>query len=191
MLLAAAVGALPPVAARCAAADGVSTSSVCAQPVAPRQQRRDGHSSALPLNRSRRPRFAVGGVRWGQKPARPRRGSAAPPLCPCFAVLGGSRRRAGRSAGSRRPTCLVAVAVGSSRPPPPPSPPSPVLLRAAAVGGACFRRPKGRPLRAPPLPPRPPFFRRGRGALVCAAAGIDVVAGMRPGHYMWCFIQWK
>ena len=36
-------------------------------------------SSALPLNRARRPRFADGGVRWGQKPARPLRGSAAPP----------------------------------------------------------------------------------------------------------------
>lgn len=36
-------------------------------------------SSALPLNRARRPRFADGGGRWGQKPARPLRGSAAPP----------------------------------------------------------------------------------------------------------------
>ena len=47
-------------------------------------------SSALPLNRARRPRFADGGVRWGQKPARPLRGSAAPPLCPCCAVSRGS-----------------------------------------------------------------------------------------------------
>ena len=47
-------------------------------------------SSALPLNRARRPRFADGGARWGQKPARPLRGSAAPPLCPCCAVSRGS-----------------------------------------------------------------------------------------------------
>ena len=47
-------------------------------------------SSALPLNRARRPRFADGGVRWGQKPARPLRGFRCAPLCPCCAVSRGS-----------------------------------------------------------------------------------------------------
>ena len=50
-------------------------------------------SSALPLNRARRPRFADGGVRWGQKPARPLRGSAAPPCArwPPSSVASGHR----------------------------------------------------------------------------------------------------
>ena len=59
-------------------------------------------SSALPLNRARRPRFADGGVRWGQKPARPLRGSAAPP-CALAA-----------------PSRAAAAAGGPSAPAPPP-----------------------------------------------------------------------
>ena len=124
-------------------------------------------SSALPLNRARRPRFADGGVRWGQKPARPLRGSAAPPLCPCCAVSRGS--------GGGRPLRQApaipffgVVAVGSSGATPPPSPRSPVLLRAAKVGGACFsglwppRRCGGAPLRSCPAPR---FWPRG-GAIL-------------------------
>ena len=62
-------------------------------------------SSALPLNRARRPRFADGGVRWGQKPARPLRGSAAPPCArwpppsPPASLCAGNQGRGACSSG--------------------------------------------------------------------------------------------
>ena len=182
MLLAAAVGALPPVAARCAAADGVSTSSVCAQPVAPRQQRRDGHSSALPLNRARRPRFADGGVRWGQKPARPLRGSAAPPCA--LAAPSRAAAAAGGPSGRLPPSHFFgAVAVGSSGATPPPSPRSPVLLRAAKVGGlapAAFGRRAATAAR-PSAPAPPPGFGPGAGLFCfrCGGFGDCAACGRR------------
>ena len=61
-------------------------------------------SSALPLNRARRPRFADGGARWGQKPARPLRGSAAPPCAlaaPSRAAAAAGGPFAGLAAGSQ------------------------------------------------------------------------------------------
>ena len=162
MLLAAAVGALPPVAARCAAAHRVSTSSVCAQPVAPRQQRRAVHSSALRLNRPRRPRWRSW-RRWlGAKACAPAAGfRCAPPCALACRAARSSRRQARPPAGSRH-----SIVLSRWRLAPPAAlcrrrPARPVVLRAAAVGGACFRRPKGRTLRAPPLPPRPPFFAGG------------------------------
>ena len=154
-------------------------------------------SSALPLNRARRPRFADGGVRWGQKPARPLRGSAAPPCA--LAAPSRAAAAAGGPSGRLPPSHFFGVvAVGSSGATPPPSPRSPVLLRAAKVGGACSsglwppRRCAGaafgrraaapaRPLaaaparrRAPPLRPRPPVLAPGRGYFVFAAAGLGI-----------------
>ena len=91
-------------------------------------------SSALPLNRARRPRFADGGGRWGQKPARPLRGSAAPPCA--LAAPSRAAAAAGGPSGRLPPSHFFGVvAVGSSGATPPPSPRSPVLLRAAKVGG--------------------------------------------------------
>ena len=124
-------------------------------------------SSALPLNRARRPRFADGGVRWGQKPARPLRGSAAPPCA--LAAPSRAAAAAGGPSGRLPPSHFFGVvAVGSSGATPPPSPRSPVLLRAAKVGGACFsglwppRRCGGAPLRSSPAPR---FWPRG-GAIL-------------------------
>lgn len=124
-------------------------------------------SSALPLNRARRPRFADGGVRWGQKPARPLRGSAAPPCA--LAAPSRAAAAAGGPSGRLPPSHFFeAVAVGSSGATPPPSPRSPVLLRAAKVRGACFsglwppRRCGGAPLRSCPAPR---FWPRG-GAIL-------------------------
>ena len=117
-------------------------------------------SSALPLNRARRPRFADGGVRWGQKPARPLRGSAAPPCA--LAAPSRAAAAAGGPSGRLPPSHFFGVvAVGSSGATPPPSPRSPVLLRAAKVGGlapAAF----GAPLRSGPAPR---FWPRG-GAIL-------------------------
>ena len=133
-------------------------------------------SSALPLNRARRPRFADGGVRWGQKPARPLRGSAAPPCA--LAAPSRAAAAAGGPSGRLPPSHFFgAVAVGSSGATPPPSPRSPVLLRAAKVGGACSsglwppRRCGGAPLRSSPAPP---VLAPGRGYFVFAAAGLGI-----------------
>ena len=107
------------------------------------------------------PANADGGGGWAQKPARPRRGSAAPPCALACRAARSSRRQARPPAGSRH-----SIVLSRWRLAPPAAlcrrrPARPVVLRAAAVGGACFRRPKGRPLHAPPLPPRPPFFAGG------------------------------
>ena len=125
-------------------------------------------SSALPLFRCRRPRFADGVVSGGQKPARPLRGSAAPPCA--LAAPSRAAAAAGGPSGRLPPSHFFrVVAVGSSGATPPPSPRSPVLLRAAKVGGACFsglwppRRCGGAPLRSGPAPR---FWPRGGAILV-------------------------
>ena len=103
-------------------------------------------SSALPLNRARRPRFADGGVRWGQKPARPLRGSAAPPC----ALAAPSRAAAAAGGHSAAVAPFAGLAAGSQG------------------RGACFsglwppRRCGGAPLRSGPAPR---FWPRG-GAIL-------------------------
>ena len=133
-------------------------------------------SSALPLNRARRPRFADGGVRWGQKPARPLRGSAAPPCA--LAAPSRAAAAAGGPSGRLPPSHFFWSGGGW-------------LLRghSAAVapfaGLAAGSQGKGgllqRPLaaaplrrRAPPLLPRPPVLAPGRGYFVFAAAGLGI-----------------
>ena len=124
-------------------------------------------SSALPLNRARRPRFADGGVRWGQKPARPLRGSAAPPCA--LAAPSRAAAAAGGPSGRLPPSHFFGVvAVGSSGATPPPSPRSPVLLRAAKVGGlasAAFGRRAAAAARPSAPAPPPRFWPRG-GAIL-------------------------
>ena len=122
-------------------------------------------SSALPLNRSRRPRFADGGVRWGQKPARPLRGSAAPPCArwpPSSVASGGG-------VVSRQPPLSSSRSGGASAQPPSPPPSPPASLCAGNQGrGACSsglwppRRCGGAPLRSSPAPR---FWPRG-GAIL-------------------------
>ncbi len=91
-------------------------------------------SSALPLNRARRPRLRRWRRQRGQKPARPLRGSAAPPCA--LAAPSRAAAAAGGPSGRLPPSHFFrVVAVGSSGATPPPSPRSPVLLRAAKVGG--------------------------------------------------------
>lgn len=133
-------------------------------------------SSALPLNRSRRPRFADGGVRWGQKPARPLRGSAAPPCA--LAAPSRAAAAAGGPSGRLPPSHFFWSGGGW-------------LLRghSAAVApfaglaagsqgrGGLLQRPlAAAPLRrrAPPLRPRPPVLAPGRGYFVFAAAGLGI-----------------
>ena len=123
-------------------------------------------SSALPLNRARRPRFADGGVRWGQKPARPLRGSAAPPCArwpPSSVASGGG-------VVSRQPPLSSSRSGGASAQPPSPPPSPPASLCAGKQGrGACFsglwppRRCGGAPLRSSPAPR---FWPRGGAILV-------------------------
>ena len=122
-------------------------------------------SSALPLNRARRPRFADGGVRWGQKPARPLRGSAAPPCArwpPSSVASGGG-------VVSRQPPLSSSRSGGASAQPPSPPPSPPASLCAGNQGrGACSsglwppRRCGGAPLRSSPAPR---FWPRG-GAIL-------------------------
>ena len=133
-------------------------------------------SSALPLNRARRPRFADGGVRWGQKPARPLRGSAAPPCA--LAAPSRAAAAAGGPSGRLPPSHFFWSGGGW-------------LLRghSAAVApfaglaagsqgrGGLLQRPlAAAPLRrrAPPLLPRPPVLAPGRGYFVFAAAGLGI-----------------
>lgn len=133
-------------------------------------------SSALPLNRARRPRFADGGVRWGQKPARPLRGSAAPPCA--LAAPSRAAAAAGGPSGRLPPSHFFWSGGGW-------------LLRghSAAVApfaglaagsqgrGGLLQRPlAAAPLRrrAPPLQPRPPVLAPGRGYFVFAAAGLGI-----------------
>lgn len=139
-------------------------------------------SSALPLNRARRPRFADGGVRWGQKPAR-RCGVPLRPPVPLLRRLARQRRRAAPPAGSRHPIFFGVVAVGSSGATPPPSPRSPVLLRAAKVGGlasAAFGRRAAAAAR-PSAPAPPPGFGPGAGLFCfrCGGFGDCAACGRR------------
>ena len=177
MLLAAAVGALPPVAARCAAAHRVSTSRYARSPA-----RRDRSGAPCirrlcALTAPAAPAHAAGGGGWAQKPARPRRGSAAPPLCPrvpCRAW----QSAAGAPSGRLPPFhCFESVAVGSSGRTLPPPPRAPGRAVGSSGRGGLLQAAKRPPASRPAAPAPPPVFRRGRGALVCAAAGIDVVAG--------------
>ena len=131
-------------------------------------------SSALPLNRARRPRFADGGVRWGQKPARPLRGSAAPPCArwpPSSVASGGG-------VVSRQPPLSSSRSGGASAQPPspPPSPPASLCAGNQGRGGLLQRPLAAAPLRrrAPPLQPRPPVLAPGRGYFGFAAAGLGI-----------------
>ena len=139
-------------------------------------------SSALPLNRARRPRFADGGGRWGQKPARPLRGSAAPPCA--LAAPSRAAAAAGGPSGRLPPSHFFGVvAVGSSGATPPPSPRSPVLLRAAKVGGlasAAFGRRAAAAAR-PSAPAPPPGFGPGAGLFCfrCGGFGDCAACGRR------------
>ena len=139
-------------------------------------------SSALPLNRARRPRFADGGVRWGQKPARPLRGSAAPPCA--LAAPSRAAAAAGGPSGRLPPSHFFGVvAVGSSGATPPPSPRSTVLLRAAKVGGlasAAFGRRAAAAAR-PSAPAPPPGFGPGAGLFCfrCGGFGDCAACGRR------------
>ena len=153
--------------------------------VGPRPPRRNGGprpSSALPLNRARRPRFADGGVRWGQKPARPLRGSAAPPCA--LAAPSRAAAAAGGPSGRLPPSHFFGVvAVGSSGATPPPSPRSTVLLRAAKVGGlasAAFGRRAAAAAR-PSAPAPPPGFGPGAGLFCfrCGGFGDCAACGRR------------
>ena len=135
-----------------------------------------------PCPRSPPPLDADGVARGGQKPARPRPGSAAPPLCPLAAVVPGQRRRAAPPRGARRPIVL------SRWRPAPPGPlrrrrPGPrQSARANKEGGLASGAAQPRPLRARPLRPAPPFCIRGAGpfGLRCGgfvrAAGLDIVS---------------
>ena len=122
-------------------------------------------SSALPLNRARRPRFADGGVRWGQS----LRARCGVPLRP--PVPAGRRRpwpAAGASSVVSRP-CPVRAAVGRLRSRRPRRRPRPRRsARATKVGGLLQRPLAAAPLRrrAPPLQPRPRFWPRGGAILV-------------------------
>lgn len=154
--------------------DGVSTLSVCARP-RPAETAGRGPHRLCPFSAAAAPACAVGVVSGGQKPARPLRGSAAPPCA--LAAPSRAAAAAGGPSGRLPPSHFFgAVAVGSSGATPPPSPRSPVLLRAAKVGGLLQRPLAAAPLRrrAPPLRPRPPVLAPGRGYFVFAAAGLGI-----------------
>ena len=133
-------------------------------------------SSALPLNRSRRPRFADGGVRWGQKPARPLRGSAAPPCA--LAAPSRAAAAAGGPSGRLPPSHFFSSGGGWLLPAPSAAVAPFAGLAAGSQGrGGLLQRPlAAAPLRrrAPPLRPRPPVLAPGRGYFVFAAAGLGI-----------------
>ena len=146
--------------------DGVSTLSVCARP-RPAETAGRGPHRLCPFSAAAAPACADGVVSGGQKPARPLRGSAAPPCA--LAAPSRAAAAAGGPSGRLPPSHFFGVvAVGSSGATPPPSPRSPVLLRATKVGGACPsglwppRRCGGAPLRSSPAPR---FWPRG-GAIL-------------------------
>ena len=126
-------------------------------------------SSALPLNRARRPRFADGGVRWGQKPARPLRGSAAPP----YARWPPSSGASGGGVVSRQPPLSSSRSGGASAQPPSPPPSPPASLCAGNQGrGACSggqRPPRRWERRALCSRPAPRGGRLGRGVFCLPA----------------------
>ena len=133
-------------------------------------------SSALRLNRSRRPRLRSWRRPLGAKACAPAAGFRCAPLCPCCAVSrgsGGGRplRQAPAipffwSGGGwllRGHSAAVAPFAG---------------LAAGSQGrGGLLQRPlAAAPLRrrAPPLQPRPPVLAPGRGYFVFAAAGLGI-----------------
>ena len=139
-------------------------------------------SSALPLNRARRPRFADGGVRWGQKPARPLRGSAAPPCARWPRTTAASGHRGASSVVSR--PCPVRAAVGRLRSRRPRRRPRPRRsARATKVGGlapAAFGRRAAAAAR-PSAPAPPPGFGPGAGLFCfrCGGFGDCAACGRR------------
>ena len=159
-------GLRPPVAARCGGPRWRQHSSVCARP-RPAETAGRGPHRLCPFSAAAAPACADGVVSGGQKPARPLRGSAAPPCA--LAAPSRAAAAAGGPSGRLPPSHFFGVvAVGSSGATPPPSPRSPVLLRATKVGGACSsglwppRRCGGAPLRSGPAPR---FWPRG-GAIL-------------------------
>ena len=144
----------PRSAARCAAADSVSTQSVCAR-AGHHGQRLFGFSPFPPPP----PPLDADGVGGGaKKPARPRPGSLRPPPVASACRLAGQAAAGGPSSRLPPSHFLVSVAVGSSGATPPPPPRSPVSPAASiqGVGGAWSGRPAGRP--------RPPWGRPGRSS---------------------------
>ncbi len=133
-------------------------------------------SSALPLNRARRPRLRRWRRQRGAKACAPAAGFRCAPLCPCCAVSRGS----GGGRPLRQAPAIPFFWSGGGW-----------LLRghSAAVApfaglaagnqgrGGLLQRPlAAAPLRrrAPPLRPRPPVLAPGRGYFVFAAAGLGI-----------------
>ena len=176
MALAAAWEAMPPLAARCAAADGSSTSSVCAR----RAAFAPAPSAFRLFRRSPRPRGGADHSRRGGKACAPVASAALrPPVRP--------RLPASCSSGGGRPLrAAPAIEIFSSgggwflRGHSAAALPSPVALWPAEVGGACL--PCGR-LKPPPLlRPRPPINVWGRGLSHCPAG----VSPLRRGRCCAC-----
>ena len=171
----------PPVAARCAAARWRRHASVCARP-RPAETAGRGPHRLCPFSAAAAPACAVGVVSGGQKPARPLRGSAAPPCA--LAAPSRAAAAAGGPSGRLPPSHFFgAVAVGSSGATPLPSPRSPVLLRAAKVGGlasAAFGRRTAAAAR-PSAPAPPPGFGPGAGLFCfrCGGFGDCAACGRR------------
>ena len=141
-----------------------------------------GHHRLCPFSAAAAPACAVGVVSGGQKPARPLRGSAAPPCA--LAAPSRAAAAAGGPSGRLPPSHFFgAVAVGSSGATPLPSPRSPVLLRAAKVGGlasAAFGRRTAAAAR-PSAPAPPPGFGPGAGLFCfrCGGFGDCAACGRR------------
>ena len=174
-------GLRPPVAARCAAAGWRQHSLVCARP-RPAETAGRGPHRLCPFSAAAAPACADGVVSGGQKPARPLRGSAAPPCA--LAAPSRAAAAAGGPSGRLPPSHFFeVVAVGSSGATPPPSPRSPVLLRAAKVGGlasAAFGRRAAAAAR-PSAPAPPPGFGPGAGLFCfrCGGFGDCAACGRR------------
>ncbi len=137
-------------------------------------------SSALRLNRSRRPRLRSWRRPLGAKACAPAAGFRCAPLCPCCAV---SRGSGGGRAVRQAPAIPFFSSGGGWLLPAHSAAVAPFAgLAAGSQGrGACSSRPTGRPLRAPPLQPRPPVLAPGRGYFVFAAAGIDIAPALTRG----------
>ena len=185
-MLAAAVGGAvaacaPPLPLVVLPPDGVSTLSVCARP-RPAETAGRGPHRLCPFSAAAAPACADGVVSGGQKPARPLRGSAAPPCA--LAAPSRAAAAAGGPSGRLPPSHFFrVVAVGSSGATPPPSPRSPVLLRAAKVGGlasAAFGRRAAAAAR-PSAPAPPPGFGPGAGLFCfrCGGFGDCAACGRR------------
>ena len=168
-MLAAAVGGAvaacaPPLPLVVLPPDGVSTLLVCARP-RPAETAGRGPHRLCPFSAAAAPACADGVVSGGQKPARPLRGSAAPPCArwpPSSVASGGG-------VVSRQPPLSSSRSGGASAQPPSPPPSPPASLCAGKQGrGACFsglwppRRCGGAPLRSGPAPR---FWPRG-GAIL-------------------------